>query len=176
MKEQRNRIIWYITGIISMILLITFDQWTKSLAVEHLQGKEDLILIPNILQLHYLENRGAAFGMLQGKIIVFVVLCAVFLVVGVYFFIKMPKTKRYIPFAVLITAIAAGGIGNLIDRIRLNYVVDFIYASFIDFPVFNVADIYVTVSTFCLAFLVLFYYKDRDFEFLKKDRKSDGKL
>ena len=66
--------------------------------------------------------------------------------------------------------ITAGGIGNLIDRVRLNYVVDFIYFSLIDFPVFNVADIYVTVSMFLLLILVLFYYKDEDFQFLKWKR------
>ena len=68
--------------------------------------------------------------------------------------------------------ITAGGIGNLIDRVRLNYVVDFIYFSLIDFPVFNVADIYVTVSMFLLLILVLFYYKDEDFQFLKWKREK----
>lgn len=176
MKKTNSNISWYAAGIVSVVLLILFDQWTKLLAVNHLQGKEDIILIPNVLQLHYLENRGAAFGILQGQIAVFVVLCAVFLAVGMYFYIKIPKTKHYLPLAVMIVAIAAGGIGNLIDRIRLNYVVDFIYASFIDFPIFNVADIYVTVATFCLVFFVLFFYKDEDFDFMKKDRETNGEL
>lgn len=172
--KKYNTATWYLTGLISMILLILLDQWTKYLAVLHLQGKEDIILIPNILQLHYLENRGAAFGILQGQIWFFIILCSVFVIGGAYLYVKLPKVKHYIPIAILIVAIAAGGIGNLIDRIRLNYVIDFIYASFIDFPVFNVADIYVTVATFSLVILIMFFYKDDEFDFLKKDKTKNG--
>lgn len=68
--------------------------------------------------------------------------------------------------------VTAGGLGNLIDRVRLNYVVDFIYFSLIDFPVFNVADIYVTTSMILLFIAVLFYYKDEDFQFLKWKREK----
>ena len=64
---------------------------------------------------------------------------------------------------ILLTFISAGAVGNLIDRIQLGYVRDFIYFSIIDFPVFNVADIYVTVSTALLVILVLFYYREEDF-------------
>ena len=68
--------------------------------------------------------------------------------------------------------VTAGGLGNLIDRVRLNYVVDFIYFSLIAFPVFNVADIYVTTSMILLFIAVLFYYKDEDFQFLKWKREK----
>ena len=70
--------------------------------------------------------------------------------------------------------VTAGAIGNLIDRIRLNYVVDFLYFELIDFPVFNVADCYITVSMFLLVILVLFYYKDEDFSLIwpKKSQSS----
>ena len=80
--------------------------------------------------------------------------------------------KKYIPLKILCGMITAGGIGNLIDRVRLNYVVDFIYFSLIDFPVFNVADIYVTTSMILLLILVFFYYKDEDFQFLKWKREK----
>ena len=71
--------------------------------------------------------------------------------------------------------IAAGAIGNLIDRVRLGYVVDFFYFSLINFPVFNVADIYVTVSSFYLVILLLFVYKESDLEFLAfKTKKNKG--
>ena len=64
--------------------------------------------------------------------------------------------------------ISAGAVGNMIDRVSQGYVVDFLYFKLINFPVFNVADIYVTVSVVCFAVLILFYYKEDDFSFLKK--------
>ena len=101
-------------------------------------------------------NRGAAFGILQNQQWVFIyLLCAVFLIFIIWFYLRLPKQSHYLPLAALGVGIAAGAVGNLIDRIRLNYVVDFFYASCIDFPVFNVADIYVTVSVFLLVF---FYF------------------
>ena len=73
-------------------------------------------------------------------------------------------TGRYLPLRLCAVGIIAGAWGNCIDRIRLNYVVDFLYFKLIDFPIFNVADIYVTVSTFTMALLICFYYKEEDFE------------
>ena len=80
---------------------------------------------------------------------------------------KLPAEKKFLLLKILCFFIVSGGLGNMIDRMRLNYVVDFIYFSPIDFPIFNVADIYVTVSMILLFVLVMFYYKEEDFEFLK---------
>lgn len=176
-KGQQKGAAWYITGLIGLLVLIVLDQWTKHLAVLHLKDQPDIILIPGVFQLHYLENRGAAFGILQNQQWVFILLCAVFLIFIIWFYLRLPKQSHYLPLAALGVGIAAGAVGNLIDRIRLNYVVDFFYASCIDFPVFNVADIYVTVSVFLLVFFILFYYKEEeDFAFLKKDGKHDGNI
>ena len=65
----------------------------------------------------------------------------------------------------------AGAIGNFLDRLRLQYVIDFLYFELIDFPVFNVADCYVTIACASFAFLVFFYYKESDFEFLEKTKE-----
>ena len=78
--------------------------------------------------------------------------------------VKLPETKRTIPLKACIVSVVAGAIGNLIDRVRLNYVIDFLYFKLIDFPIFNVADIYVTVAAFVLIFLILFYYKESELE------------
>ena len=75
-----------------------------------------------------------------------------------------PASKKFLPLRICAILIVSGAIGNLIDRIRLQYVIDFFYFKLIDFPVFNVADIFVTVSTILLLVLVLFYYKEEDFE------------
>ena len=85
----------------------------------------------------------------------------------------MPSTTRSLTFAVILIFFVAGAIGNLIDRIVNNYVVDFFYFKLINFPIFNVADIYVTVAAFAFIILGIFYYKEEDFEmiFKKKDKK-----
>ena len=92
------------------------------------------------------------------------------LIVGVitYVIIKMPRTRHMLPFFAVLTVLASGALGNFIDRLTLGYVRDFIYFKLINFPVFNVADIYVTVSVVCFTVLILFYYKEDDFSFLKK--------
>ena len=93
-----------------------------------------------------------------------------------YMYVKMPHTKRFLPLRACFVAIAAGAIGNMIDRISLNYVVDFFYFKLIDFPIFNVADIYVTCATFVLVFLIVFYYKEEEidsiFQIFKKKSET----
>lgn len=80
----------------------------------------------------------------------------------------MPHERHFIPLRICLLLIASGAIGNMIDRIRLNYVIDFFYFELIDFPIFNVADIYVTLSAGLLIVLILFYYKEDDLEMLFK--------
>lgn len=156
-----------IISVFSFFLLVIFDQWTKYLASLHLKDKAPFVLIEDVFELHYLENRGAAFGMLQGRQIFLLLLTIVFLIVICYIFYKMPSEKKYIPLYIVGVMICSGAIGNMIDRVRQQYVVDFLYFKLINFPIFNVADCYVTVAAFLLFFLVLFYYKDEDFEFLR---------
>ena len=172
MNKEKKRLLTFVMFIFSTVILVAFDQWTKSLAVEHLKGQEDITLIPGVLCLHYLENRGAAFGIFQDQRTFLLILTAIILICVCYVLWKIPSDKKYNLLKLLCFMVTAGGIGSLIDRVRLNYVVDFIYFSLIDFPVFNVADIYVTVSMFLLLILVLFYYKDEDFQFLKWKREK----
>jgi len=146
--------------LMAFVLLLVLDIMTKLQAVRTLQGRDDVILIPGTLQLHYLENRGAAFGMLQGQQSFFLVIGLAFMFAAAWFLIKLPADKKYAAIRAVIVAVSAGAAGNLIDRARMGYVVDFIYFSLIDFPVFNVADIYVTVGTFVAFILVLFVYKE----------------
>lgn len=162
---NRKKILLLIDGIL-MVLLIAADQATKYLAVVNLKDQPPLVLIDGVFELHYLENRGAAFGMLQGQKPFFIFIAAVILAVIVYVLIKAPYQKRYIKLHICLVFIASGAIGNLIDRIRYDYVVDFFYFSLINFPIFNVADIYVTLSAIYLVILLLFVYKEADLEFL----------
>lgn len=152
--------------LITTAILVALDQWIKHLAVVHLKGQPAIQLISGILELQYLENHGAAFGMLQNKQWFFWILTAIFIVIAIWFFLQVPKTKYYMPLIICIIFLFAGAIGNFIDRITYKYVVDFIYFSLINFPIFNVADIYVSCSVAVLVILVLWKYKDGDFAFL----------
>lgn len=161
-------------AILSFILLIIIDQWTKALAVAHLMNKEPFIIIDGVFQLRYLENRGAAFGMLQGQQTFFLITGIIAVIVLAYVYFKLPWKKRFLPLRAVALFIAGGAIGNMIDRVSLGYVVDFFYFELIDFPIFNVADIYVTCATIVLALLILFYYKEEELDCLfpkKKEKK-----
>lgn len=154
--------------IFSISVLIGFDQWTKLMAIRHLMGQDNIILFPNVLELQYLENCGAAFGMLQNQQWIFIIIAFAFVLFASYVFIKMPFTSKYYILHGLLALLTSGAIGNVIDRVTRGYVVDFIYFSLIDFPIFNVADIYVVVSCILGFLLIMFYYKDEDLDFLSK--------
>ena len=151
-----------------MCVLYWLDQITKLWAVAVLKDQPPIPLIPGILELRYLENRGAAFGIMQNKQWFFVLVTLIILALILYIFFKLPEDRKYTLLTVLLLFIAAGAVGNLTDRLLQNYVVDFIYAVCINFPIFNVADMYVSVSTCVLVLSLLFYYKEEDFSFLSK--------
>lgn len=147
------------------VILVAVDLFTKSLAVQNLQDGRHVELIHGVLEFYYIQNKGAAFGMFQNGTFILSIVSLIALVVLVVLYMRLPDGKKYMPLRVTLIFIAAGAAGNLIDRVTLQYVRDFIYFSLIDFPVFNVADIYVTCSVFVLAWLILFYYKEDDLQF-----------
>lgn len=161
----------YMVAMIAITVGVVLDQWTKRLALSYLKDGSDINIIKDVFQLHYLENRGAAFGVLQGQKWYFVLSGLVIIAVIAYLYYKMPLTKRFMPLRICGVLLVAGAIGNMIDRFRLNYVVDFLYFELIDFPVFNVADIYVTIGTLILILLILFYYKEEDFTCFSRKKK-----
>lgn len=165
---KQNKITIWISGCLTVLVLVLLDQYTKILAVRHLKDQLDIPIIKDIFELAYVENRGAAFGMLQNKQTFFII-TTVLVVVGIlWIYHTMPMEKKFIPARTTLIFIVAGAIGNFIDRVSQGFVVDFLYFKLIDFPVFNVADIYVTCAVFVLAFLVLFYYKDEDLDRVMK--------
>ena len=134
------------------------------------------VIWDGVFELLYSENRGAAFGMMQGKQFFFFLIALVVLAAVVYLLWKMPVTERYMPMAVCLMMVSAGAVGNMIDRIGQGYVVDFLYFKLINFPIFNVADCYVTISAFLLILLVFFYYREEEmacFSLRKKEEKSE---
>lgn len=155
----------YTIGIIAVLLGVALDQYTKYLAISHLQDNP-ISIIEGVFQLRYLENRGAAFGLLQNQQVFFLVVGCITLFLIAYLYVRMPQTRRFLLLRICMVSITAGAIGNMIDRVRFQYVVDFLYFELIDFPIFNVADIFATVATFGLIFLLLFYYKEEDIDLL----------
>ena len=154
-------------------LLVLLDQATKLAAVSALKDGGPFVLIPGVFQLQYLENRGAAFGLLQNARIFFLAVTLIALAAVIYVLVRLPLKRGYIVLRFLMVLIAAGAVGNMIDRVFLGYVRDFLYFSLIDFPIFNVADIYVTCATILLILLLLFYYKEEDdFAFLSPGGKK----
>ena len=168
-SEKQGRV--YILAVLAMVIAVAADQVTKYLAVIYLKDKPPFVIWDQVFELTYLENRGAAFGLLQNRTIFFVITaCGVFAIV-IFLYIKIPKTSKYLPLRLCGIFVFAGAAGNLIDRIRLGYVVDFFYFKLIDFPIFNVADIYVTVGFAVLVVLILFVYKEEELAcFTKKKR------
>ena len=167
--------------------LVTFDQWTKYMATIRLKGKNDFVIIKDILELHYLDggNTGAAWGLLSGKTLLFIVF-TIFAIVMISLFIRNINVMLYnnnleghftlIFMKYMLALLIAGAIGNLIDRIVHRYVIDFIYFKWIHFPIFNVADCYVTVSCIVIIIICLFKLKEDEFNqifsfSLKKNKK-----
>lgn len=171
MKDKIANLAAWFVGSVALVLA---DQYTKALAVTHLKGKGSCVILDGIFELLYSENRGAAFGMLQGRQGIFFLIGVIVLAVAAFVMYRLPswRNQRFHWMKLCVILITAGAIGNMVDRISQGYVVDFLYFSLIDFPIFNVADIYVTVATALLMVLMFFYYHDEDMECLQLRRKE----
>lgn len=152
----------YIFIVVFVAILIGIDQITKFIAIRNLKPIGSISIIDKIFSFTFVENRGAAFGIFQGKTLALSIITIVIIIGIVYFYIRLPKTRvyKFIRFSLIL--IISGALGNLIDRIFRGYVVDFFHATFINFPVFNMADIYVVVGAFLMAVLVIFFVKDEE--------------
>ncbi|HHT97727.1 MAG TPA: signal peptidase II [Clostridiales bacterium] len=149
-----------------LIILILIDQFSKYQAIIHLKDDKTITLIPKVLKLQYHENDGAVWGILSGQIIFLVIITLVILLLLLYLYLNIPKHKKFNALRIFSILIAAGAIGNLIDRVIFNYVVDFIYFELINFPIFNIADSFISVSAVLLVILSIFYYSSEDFKFI----------
>lgn len=170
MKEKKSYKSCCAAGIFWALLLLAADQVTKLLACMHLKGTSGIALISGVFELYYVENRGAAFGMLNDRQMLFVVIAAVMIVLSAFVYRRLPVEKHYDLLRTVCVLIAAGAGGNLIDRLVRGYVVDFLYFSLIDFPVFNVADCCVCVGAGLAVVLLFTVYRTEEFAFLRLKR------
>ncbi len=171
MAKKKRAVMFIIDAVVAGVLL-ALDQLTKYLAIAHLKDQPALVLIDGVLELNYLENRGSAFGMLQNQKFFILFVGVVFMAVIFFFLFKLPDAKKFRVVHILLSAVIAGGVGNMIDRFRFDYVVDFISFVLIHFPIFNVADCYIVVSVIVLFLLFLFVFQEQDLEFLSFKQKK----
>lgn len=172
--KKKSYIKFLYLGIL-LTILIFMDQVSKVVASSALKGKEKQIIIKNLLSFEYLENRGAAWGFMSGKtgfLTVITIFFTLILFVIIYkierVLIQTNHKKHLFSFIqFILVLLTAGAFGNLIDRVRLEYVVDFIQFEFIEFPIFNVADCYVTVSALVLITVLMFFLKEEDLKEIK---------
>ena len=152
--------------IIFIIAVVAVDQWTKWLVVENIPLFGQVEFLPGFLSWTYTQNTGAAWSMLEGQRWLFVVIFSLLTVLLLLEYFKFPMAftafERW-----LLAAIYAGGLGNIIDRVRLGYVVDMIQTDFINFPIFNVADCFITCGCIVLMVSLVFFNK----EFWKDEKK-----
>lgn len=177
---NKNKI--FLFEIIAVVILTAIDFVTKQLAVKFLSnGSFDII--PGVFSFTLLEggNSGAAFGMLQGGFWIFVVITIAVAALVIFMLRKLVYEKRYRFFHYALVLLLAGALGNFGDRVLTmikyshSYVIDFLYFELINFPIFNVADCYVTVAAGAMIFLGIFYYKDDDFDKMLGKVKDETK-
>lgn len=147
-------------------VIVVLDQLAKYLTVANIALYDAIPFIPGLLELTYIQNTGAAFSSFEGQQWLFALIFVLFTGMILYEYFKKPM-----PFTALerwcIAAIYGGGLGNMIDRVRLGYVVDMIHTTFMDFPVFNVADCFITCG--CAVMMVSLFLCNKGF--WKEDKK-----
>ena len=162
---DKNNGIKLIIFLFCSLILIFIDQLTKRLVTKYLFNGNKIVVLKDIFEIFYLENRGAAFGILQGQRELFFIITIVVLLMLLIFLFRLPYKKKYMPLYIVLILIFSGAIGNFIDRITKGYVVDFLYFKTINFPFFNVADSYITIACFFLLYLLIFHYKEEELKF-----------
>lgn len=169
---KNNKVVKIIIWAVMITAGVLADQLSKSYMVNHLKGHTNIVWIKNVFELEYCENTGAAFSSFLGKQTFLICLTAVILFVVLWELFRVPDTKRFIGLRLSFIMLIAGALGNLIDRIKQGYVVDFFYFVPINFPRFNVADVFVCCAAILLGVLLLFVYSEKETDFMFKIKKT----
>lgn len=154
---------------ISAVIILT-DFIAKRIVLAQLKEVSTVPLWNGVFHLTYVENRGAAFGILQNQKWFFIVLTAIVLAVVIYVALRQ-KFKHPI-LCTALSLLAGGAVGNLIDRVVYGYVVDFLDFCLIDFPVFNIADIFIVIGAILLAIYFIFFDKEEEKETEKNEQDN----
>lgn len=149
-------IIYYILA----ILLLVLDQWSKIAIVNNFALHEVKEVVPGILSLFYIQNEGAAWGIFEGRMFFFFIITVVVVGAMVYNAHKQGFDKKIV--GISYAFLLSGALGNFIDRMRLGYVVDMFRLDFIDFPIFNVADVCLTIGVILMTIYILFMEEEEE--------------
>jgi signal peptidase II len=168
--KDKKRWIYSIIEIAFIGLIILADLLTKKYVYGYCYNYQDIILIKNVLRFTSVENTGASFGILKDKTVILTIVstvCAVLMVIFIFYSYK--RRNKILRLALIM--ITGGAIGNIVDRISLGYVRDFVYFELTNFAVFNVADSFLTIGTILLVIYVVFYFGKEEEE-LRKAREA----
>ena len=169
----RHSALYYLLAPLWVLVLVLLDQKVKVLAVKELKGTAGSSMIPGVLGLEYIENHGMAFGLLQDARWFFIAVTVVVLALFALFYLAIPEKKRFLPLSAGLVFMMAGAVGNFIDRLKTGYVVDYLKLEFISFPVFNLADCFLTWTAVLMAILLVFVYRNEDLEQIRLWKKSN---
>ena len=166
---NKNR--FFIFELLAVLALVVIDLLTKQFAVKYLSN-DSFIVIKGVFSFTLLEggNSGAAFGLFQGGFWLFTVITVIVIAFVIWLLKKIISDKRYFPVHFALVLLLGGALGNFADRVLTmvkyghSYVIDFLYFELINFPIFNIADCYVTIAAFTILILGIFVYKDEDFD------------
>lgn len=153
-KQLSKKQFCLLYGVIALLFLLT-DQAVKLLVQQNMQPSQSYPLLNGVVRLTYVQNTGIAFGAFAGKSFAIIAVSAALMIALVWFLFRKCPCRHMVWLSV--SAIAAGGIGNMADRVRLHYVVDFIDLQFMQFPVFNIADMWVVGGTILLLIYIVFF-------------------
>lgn len=173
---KKNKCIKYFFLCLLTVLLTALDQLSKYLVVNRLDLNRNYSILKYVFSFEYLENQGIAFGILSGKTALINIVVIIISLIIIYFAFILERgisnnNRLFAKFTflqIICSFLVAGALGNIIDRIRLGYVVDFIKFDFINFPTFNVADCYVTVSVAMLFVMIMFFISDEELDYVTK--------
>lgn len=170
---SKGKIKIYILPIVCIAFLTAIDQLSKFIIQGTFQLYESKPIIRDVFHITYIQNTGVAWGLFKGGRIIFLIVTLLALVFCGYIYMNISGSKKYKGVKVCLIFLVSGAIGNMIDRIKLAYVVDFLDFTWIDFPIFNIADIYVTCSMIVLIILCIFVYKNEDLDIILGSKETE---
>ncbi len=175
-KNKKKILLNCLIDILLFAGLTAVDQITKMLARNALENNKTINIIKDVFVLNLVKNRGSAWGMFSGKINFLLIVTVLFTVILIILYFRLVKYDKYRILTIIDSVMIAGAVGNLIDRVIFGYVTDFFDFTLIKFPVFNFADICITVSAGMLIILMFTKYKNDNFECLKgsKNKEKDA--
>ena len=162
----------FIQGIVICSIVVIIDQFIKYLVVKNMKIGQDIEVLGDVFTFHYLRNPGSAWGMLSNHTVLLIII-SIFAMLVIGYVYNNISHSRYNSLRICLALILGGALGNLIDRIRMKEVIDYLYFKLINFPVFNFADICVTVPVFIMILLVIFKYNGDDFDVIMGDKILD---